>query len=284
MLEVRNLRFAYPQGAEAIKGITLSLGREERLAVVGENGSGKTTLARLMCGLLKPTEGTVRVDDVDTTDTGGIYDVRRRVGIVFQDPDDQIVETTVEREIGFGLRNLGLNVSDVMRRVDHALDIFGIGDLRKRSSNLLSAGEKQMVTVASIFAMEPDYIILDESTSLLDSRSRLKLIGALDRLLDATGAGLAFISMRLEDVWLCDRVVFLKDGGIGFEGSKLDFIAYLRDQEIPFTGMALFAVRLLDSIPGLADEMSQRRELSAASLSESLIKLGRSHKGDLTCQ
>jgi energy-coupling factor transporter ATP-binding protein EcfA2 len=284
MLEVRNLRFAYPQGPEVLSDITISLGPGTRLAVVGENGSGKTTLARLMCGLLKPTAGKVRVDDVDTADTGAIYDVRRRVGIVFQDPDDQIVETTVEREIGFGLRNLGLDVPDVTRRVDHSLDLFGIGHLRKRSCHLLSAGEKQTVTVASIFAMRPDYIILDESTSLLDSRSRHTLIGALDRLLEETGAGLTFISMRLEDIWMCDRVIFLRSGAIGFEGSKVEFLRYLKQQGFPLSGMALFVSELMDGVPGLADEMSGCRELSASTLSDRLVKLGRSRKGDRTCQ
>jgi energy-coupling factor transporter ATP-binding protein EcfA2 len=282
MLDVQNIRFGYPGGPEVISGITLSLERGSMLALVGGNGSGKTTLARLLCGLLKPTAGTVNVGDVDTGNPDRIYDVRRRVGIVFQDPDDQIVETTVEREIGFGLRNLGLDVSEVERRVDQALDVFGIGELRKRSCNLLSAGEKQTVTVASIYAMRPDYIILDESTSLLDSVSRRKLIGALDHLLEETGAGLAFISMRLEDVWLCDRVLFLKDGAIGFDGDKVEFLRYLKGQGHPLSGMAHLARELMDSVPHIAGEMAEWPELSSATVSETLIRLGGGDKGERT--
>jgi energy-coupling factor transport system ATP-binding protein len=284
MLDVQSVRYGYPGGAEVIGGITLSLERGTRLALVGENGSGKTTLARLMCGLLKPTGGAVRVDDVDTTNPERMYEVRRRVGIVFQDPDDQIVETTVQREIGFGLRNLGLDISEVETRVDQALDVFGIGHLRKRSCNLLSAGEKQTVTVASIYAMRPDYIVLDESTSLLDSVSRRKLIGVLDRLLDETGAGLAFISMRFEDIWLCDRVVFLKDGTIGFDGDKVEFLKYLRGRGHPLPGMACLASELLDSVPGIAGEMANWRDLSPATVADTVIGLGGSCGGDRTCR
>jgi len=280
MLDVQNIRFGYPGGPEVISGITLSLKRGSRLALVGGNGSGKTTLARLLCGLLKPTVGAVRVDDVDTTNPERIYDVRRRVGIVFQDPDDQIVETTVEREIGFGLRNLGLDVSEVEGRVDQAFDVFGIGNLRKRSCNLLSAGEKQTVTVASIYAMRPDYIILDESTSLLDSVSRRKLVGVLDRLLEKTGAGLAFISMRLEDVWLCDRVVFLENGAIGFDGNKVEFLWYLKEHGHPLSGMARLACELMDSVPRITGEMAEWPELSPATVSETLIRLGGRDKGE----
>ncbi|MFH1312709.1 MAG: energy-coupling factor ABC transporter ATP-binding protein [Candidatus Eisenbacteria bacterium] len=284
MLDVQNLRFGYPGGPEVIRGMTLSLERGSSLALVGENGSGKTTLARLLCGLLKPTAGVVRVGDADTANPQRIYDIRRRVGIVFQDPDDQIVETTVERELGFGLRNLGLDVPEVGRRVDQALDVFGIGHLRKRSCNLLSAGEKQTVTVASIYAMRPDYIILDESTSLLDSVSRRKLIGVLDRLLEETGAGLAFISMRLEDVWLCDRVVFLKDGTIGFDGNKVEFLKYLKEHGHPLSGMARLACELMDGVPGITAKMAEWRELSAAAVSETVIGLGGNREGGRTCR
>jgi energy-coupling factor transport system ATP-binding protein len=284
MLEVRNLRFAYPRRADVISDITLSLEHGTRLAIVGENGSGKTTLARLLCGLLRPTGGVVTVDGVDTADPQRIYDVRRKVGIVFQDPDDQIVETTVEREIGFGLRNLGLDVPEVERRTSRALDVFGIGHLKDRSCNLLSAGEKQTVTVASIHAMRPDYIILDEATSLLDSVSRQMLIGVLDRLLEETNAGLAFISMRFEDVWLCDRVIFLEGGSVGFDGCKVDFLVYLKRCGIPLSGMARFVGDLMDEVPALASEMAGGRELGADSLSDAVLRLGGKHRGDRTCQ
>lgn len=284
MLTVQGLRFAYPDGGDVISDVSFTLAPAEHLALVGENGSGKTTLARLACGLLKPSGGTVEVDGLDTTDSAKGWEIRRKVGIVFQDPDDQIVETTVEREIGFGLRNLGLEVSEVDRRVNRALDTFGIEPLRRRSCNLLSAGEKQIVTVASVFAMRPDYIILDESTSLLDSRSRRDLICALERLLEETGAGLAFISMKLEDVWICDRVVFLEGGTIGFEGSKEAFVSYIKERRLPLYGTSLFVSELMSASADIARKVSLCRDLSAACLAETLMRPGLGPKGEHLCQ
>jgi energy-coupling factor transport system ATP-binding protein len=273
VLDAQNLTFAYPGKGEVLRGLSLSVGRGERVGLWGRNGSGKTTLARLLCGLLEPTSGKVTVDSLDTTDPEAIYEIRRRVGIVFQDPDDQIVETTVEREVAFGPRNLGLEIDEVDVRTDEALAIFGIRHLRRRSCNLLSAGEKQTVTVASVFAMRPDYVILDESTSLLDSHSRRRLIDAIERLLGETGAGLLFISMRLEDIWTCDRVVMLEDGAVGFEGSKVDFLAHLAGRDLPLFGTPLFVSTLLKTMPELEDEMTGWRDLGPAGMTESLIRL-----------
>ena len=273
MLEVQNLRFAYPDHGEILEGVSLSLAKGMRLGVVGRNGSGKTTLARLLCGLLKPTAGTVVVDGIDTTDRERIHEVRSRVGIVFQDPDDQIVETTVEREIGFGPRNLGLEPSEVAGRVDEAVRTFGIGHLRKRPCNLLSAGEKQIVTVASVFAMRPAYIVLDESTSLLDARSRSMLIDAVERLIDETGAGLVMISMRLEDVWICNRVLVLSEGVVGFEGGKVEMLSYLTGQGVPLYGTPLLVTMVADAIPGVVDEMAGWPHLTTECLVGRLVTL-----------
>lgn len=283
MLEAQDLAFAYPGRSEVIRGVTLSLGKGKRLAVAGENGSGKTTLARLLCGLLEPTAGAVRVDGLDTRDAGTIYEVRRRVGLVFQDPEDQIVETTVEREVAFGPRNLGLDLDAVDCRVQEALGTFGIGRLAKRPCHLLSAGEKQLVTVASIFAMRPGYIILDESTSLLDGRSRLDLLAAIERLLGETGAGLVFISMRLEDIWTCDEVVFLREGLVDFRGSREGFLRRLKELGFPLSGMGLLASRLDDAVPGFLPALARRSSLASDSLAEVLDALARARDGGGAC-
>jgi energy-coupling factor transporter ATP-binding protein EcfA2 len=228
-----------------------------------------------MCGLLEPTFGTVTVDGLDTHDTASIYEVRRKVGIVFQDPEDQIVETTVEREIGFGPRNLGLTLGEVDERVDGALATFGITHLRKRPCHLLSAGEKQIVAVASVFVMRPDYIILDESTSLLDSGSRRDLVLAIERLLKETGAGLAFVSMRLEDVWMCDEVIFLRGGLVDFKGGKDGFLRHLKERELPLAGTGLLVSELDDAVPGFMPALATRDSLSGDSLASVLVDLAR---------
>ncbi len=283
MLELRNVSFAYPEGPQVVRNVSLSVGRGSRLAVLGENGGGKTTLAHLMCGLLKPVAGNVLVDGLKAEDPDAVLDIRRRVGLVFQDPDDQLIETTVEREIGFGPRNLGLDPAEVAARVDRALSVFAIQHLRRRSCHLLSAGEKQTVTVASVFAMQPDYVVLDESTSLLDGRARLRLVASVERLLAETGAGLVFISMRLEDVWMCDRALLLKGGSIAFEGDKAALPGWLRDQGFPLTGLSLLLSRLDEVVPGFVHRVASGRALSAASLAAALADLADNPKGGAAC-
>jgi len=275
VLQATNLWFGYPNSPEILKGVSLAIDRGKRLAIAGENGSGKTTLARLLCGLLKPLAGAVTVDDLNTNDPATIFEVRRRAGIVFQDPDDQLVEVVVEREIGFGLRNLGLEMGEIASRVEAALEVFGIEHLRRRPCYLLSAGEKQTVTIASIFAMRPDYVILDESTSLLDGGSRRRVLLAVDRLLAETGAGLGFISMRMEDIWTCDEVLFLKEGRVGFRGTREAFLAHLDKIGAPLYGLSELLVMLERSVPGLARELSRGRDLSAGSLAEALVEVAK---------
>jgi energy-coupling factor transporter ATP-binding protein EcfA2 len=162
-------------------------------------------------------------------------------------------------------------MEEIHRRVDSALSVFGIEHLRSRPCHLLSAGEKQTVTIASIFAMQPEYVILDESTSLLDSESRWRVLGAVDRLLAETGAGLCFISMRIEDIWTCDEVMFLRDGRVEFSGAKEDFLEHLVKTGLPLYGLPLLVSRLQDSVPGLARRLAGRRDLSAAGLAEALV-------------
>jgi energy-coupling factor transport system ATP-binding protein len=284
VLEVRNASFGYPENPEVLCGVSFSVARGARLGIMGENGSGKTTLAHLMCGLLRPAAGDVVVDGVSTGFAPSLHEIRRRVGIVFQDPDDQLIEATVEREIGFGLRNLGLGQAEIRHEVDRALTVFGIEHLKPRPCHLLSAGEKQMVTVASIFAMQPDYVILDESTSLLDYGSRLRLLAAVELLLAETGAGLVLISMRLEDVWMCDRVLLLKAGSIDFDGGRAGLAARLAERRVPLSGLAYILSRMNRSLPGFAERIACSASLSATSISEILAEMADGPKGGAGCR
>ena len=283
MLQADDLSFAYPGCAEVIRGVSLSLAKGRRIALVGENGSGKTTLARLLTGLLEPTDGAVRVDGLDTRDAATIYEVRRRVGLVFQDPDDQMVETTVEREVAFGPRNLGLRLDEVARRVAEVLAAFSIQHLAKRPCHLLSAGEKQTVAVAAVAAMQPEYLVLDESTSLLDGEARGGLLAAIECLIRETGAGLVFISMRLEDVWTCDEVALLEGGTIAFRGSRGDFLKHLKALGFPLSGMGLLASKLDDAIPGFLGALAARTSLASDSVAEVLAGLARARGGRAAC-
>lgn len=270
MIKVSQLGYAYPGGREVLRGVTFEVAKGARVGLLGENGSGKTTLARLLCGLQAPTSGGVNVDGLDTADDAAVYEIRRRVGLVFQDPEQQIIETTVEREIGFGPRNLGLEPGEVRKRTEVALSLFGIDHLRKRPCHLLSAGEKQLVSVASVFAMKPEYIVLDEPTALLDPAARRILMGALDALLAETGAGLFFISMRLEDAWLCDQVMFLREGRIEFKGGRDDLLRHMRGTAVPIRGLGLLASKAQARIERVANVSECCPELTPKCITEAL--------------
>lgn len=281
MIEVRGLGYTYPNGREVLRGVDFSLKKGGRLGVVGHNGSGKSTLARLLCGLEVPASGSVTVDGLLTSDEESTYEVRRRVGLVFQDPEQQMVETTVEREIGFGPRNLGLQPTEVAARVDEALRLFGIERLRKRPCHLLSAGEKQIVAVASVFTMKPGYIVLDEPTALLDPGARLTLLSALDALLGETGAGALFISMRLEDLWLSDEIMFLSEGCVGFRGGRDDLLDYMRQAGFPLHGLGLVASEAQARVKGLYPISERCPELSTECIIAALGgRLGETYGGD----
>ena len=157
MIEVRDITYHYPEGdsEDVLRGVSLTLQPGEKVAVMGANGSGKTTLARCLNGLLKPSSGSVSVDDMSTDDPALIYEVRRKVGMAFQNPDNQIVAATVEREIAFGLENLGVPSDEMRKCVDGALDRFHLHQYRNHSPHLLSGGERQRLALASIWVMEP---------------------------------------------------------------------------------------------------------------------------------
>jgi biotin transport system ATP-binding protein len=166
MIEIQNLHHHYPDGTHALKGIDLAISDGEFLLICGPNGSGKTTLIRLISGLLKPTTGSVRVNGLDPIHNSN--EVRRLVGMVFQDPDSQIVGETVKEDVAFGPENLGLRVGEVTERVDWALRVMGLKDLSEKPCYLLSGGEKRRLTIAGVLAMRPQVILFDEPFSFLD--------------------------------------------------------------------------------------------------------------------
>ena len=175
MIRVRNIRVQY-QDRQALRGVSATIRPGETIAVMGANGSGKSTFARCLNGLLLPREGGVEVDGLNTSDSAHLREIRRRVGMVFQNPDNQIVSATVEREIAFGLENLGIDFRQMHSRVDYALRQFHLEGLRLKSPHQLSGGEKQRVALAAVLAMQPRYLILDEPTSLLDPRGRREIV------------------------------------------------------------------------------------------------------------
>jgi energy-coupling factor transporter ATPase len=218
-IEVRDLFYTYPGSeAPAVRGVDLVLEPGKTCALLGRNGSGKSTLARCLNGLLLPGAGSVTACGLDTADPSSAIEVSRRVAMVFQNPDTQIVGSTVEEEVAFGPENLGLPQPEIRSRVDEALELVGITDLLKRQPLRLSQGQKQMVAIAGAIAMKPHFLVSDESTSMLDHAARLRILELFEKL-RAGGMGIVHVTHFLEEATLADSVVVLEQGAIAARGT-----------------------------------------------------------------
>jgi len=234
-LAVRELAFAYPDGHQALYGVDLTLQPRERVALLGPNGAGKTTLVMHLNGILEPGQGTVEVAGMPVV-PDNYQEVRRRVGIVFQDPDDQLFMPTVREDVAFGPANLGLRGAELEARVDEALDSVGMLDFRDRPPHHLSFGQRRRVAVATVLAMRPEILVLDEPSSNLDPASRRELAEILLRLEISTLMVTHDLPYALE---LCPRAVILAEGSIVADGATRDLLCdedLLRQHrlELPF--------------------------------------------------
>lgn len=209
---------------QALNRVNMTLNPGEFVALVGPNGSGKSTLGLLLCGLLLPTSGEVRVDGHATTDPAGRAAVRRLTGIVFQNPDNQLFASTVEDEVAFGPENLGLPPEETVARVEEALGRLGLRELRHAPPHRLAAGQKQRVALAAALALRPRYLVLDEPTALLDPAGREEVRAAIAGL-RGEGIGLVLVTHAMEEAVLADRVVVLAGGQVALEGSPREVFA-----------------------------------------------------------
>jgi cobalt/nickel transport system ATP-binding protein len=242
-VEVEGLRFAYPDGSPALDGLTFTVPAGQRVAVLGPNGSGKTTFALHLIGILRAPTGRVAISGIGLTDVS-VRELRRRVGMVFQDPDDQLFMSTVREDVAFGPGNLGLRGDGLLRRVDRALAAVGCTHLADRAPHHLSGGERRRVAVATVLAMEPDVLVLDEPTSNLDPASRRDLLGVLTTLAVTQVVITHDLSLALE---LCSRSVIVDGGRLVADGPTAEILAdtdLLRAHrlELPF-GLDPSAVR-----------------------------------------
>lgn len=210
MIQVEQISFAYAGRAELFHDVSLSLERGELVALIGPNGSGKSTLALLLNGLFQPSTGKVVIDDMDTANPEHNRDIRRRVGVVFQNPEEQIVADTVEEEIAFGLELLNKPRENMLNRVANLLDEFHLRSLSERNPEELSGGEKQRLTLAATLATGAEYLVFDEPTALLDWQGRQDLLHALEDL--RREMGILFITPYLEEIDFADRLLYLDNG------------------------------------------------------------------------
>lgn len=219
-IEIKGATFSYvdeyddpPTKNTVIKNVSLDIDRGEFVAVLGHNGSGKSTLAKLLNAINLPESGDVLIEGMNTKDESRLYDIRKTVGMVFQNPDNQIVATVVEEDVAFALENIGVEPSEIRRRVDEALKTVGMYDYREHAPHKLSGGQKQRIAIAGVLAMKPECIVMDEPTAMLDPIGRREIMSTIKEL-NASGVTIVLITHYMEEAAQAGRVVVMNDGEV----------------------------------------------------------------------
>ena len=270
IIELNNVHFTYNAGREdetpAVRGVSLTVSEGEFVAIVGHNGSGKSTLAKLMNGLLLPDEGTVTVDGMSTADDDKLFDIRSRVGVVFQNPDNQMVATIIEDDVAFGPENLGLPPEEIRKRVDWSLKSVGMYDRKDGTPFRLSGGQKQRVAIAGVLALRPKVMVLDESTSMLDPASREEVMSVVKKLNREEGMAVVAITHFMEETLDADKIVVMDEGKVFAVGGKEIFE---REDELEKIGLSVplacrVSHRLREKGIDLPTDITTESELVAA--------------------
>lgn len=227
MIRVEKVTYEYGSYGDenhliAVNDVSMTVKKGEYLVILGHNGSGKSTLAKLMNGLLLPTKGDIFVNGMNTKDEDKIWHIRETAGMVFQNPDNQLVATIVEEDVAFGPENLGLPSDEIRRRVDKALEIVEMSEYQKHAPHLLSGGQKQRVAIAGILAMNPECIILDEPTAMLDPTGRKEIIATLRKLNEKENKTIIHITHHMDEAVEADRIIVMEKGKIVMEGTPKD--------------------------------------------------------------
>ncbi|MBQ3211038.1 MAG: energy-coupling factor transporter ATPase [Oscillospiraceae bacterium] len=272
IIKFEKVSYSYP-GDElpSLCGIDLSIEKGQFVAVLGHNGSGKSTLAKHMNAILVPDEGRVLINGVDTADENRVLDIRRNVGMVFQNPDNQIVANVVEDDVAFAPENLGVAPEEIRRRVDAALKQVGMYELREHAPHLLSGGQKQRVAIAGVIAMEPEIIVLDEPTAMLDPMGREEVISTVTRLCREKGMTVVLITHHMDECVNADRLVVMSNGHIVADGAPAQVFSQVELMEsegldVPDT------TRLLYELKKEGVELSLEA-LSPADCAEEIMKM-----------
>ena len=227
MLQTEHLSFTYPAeegqtSTVALEDVSLSIERGSFVVVLGHNGSGKSTLAKHMNAVLLPSGGTVYVEGMDTRDEALLLEIRRRVGMVFQNPDNQIVANVVEEDVAFAPENLGVPSEEIRRRVDDALAAVGMSEFTRHAPHLLSGGQKQRVAIAGVIAMAPECIVLDEATAMLDPARRREVLSAIRALNQERGITVVLITHHMDEAMDADRLIVMNDGKLVMDGAPAE--------------------------------------------------------------
>jgi len=233
LIEFKNVCFEYTNHEgdriKALENISFNISKGEFVTVIGHNGSGKSTLAKLINALLKPSKGFVLVKGMDTNDSSLVWDIRRTAGMVFQNPDNQMVSTMVEEDVAFGPENLGVKPEAIRLRVDEALKTVDMSEFALRAPHFLSGGQKQRVAIAGILAMKPEIIVLDEPTAMLDPTGRQEVLFTIKRLNKEENITVVYITHYMEEAVEADRVMVMENGQIAMEGTPCQVFSKVDD-------------------------------------------------------
>ena len=252
MLVAENIDYYYEKYNEsskkiekvfAIKGMDLTIAENEFLVILGKNGSGKSTFSRLCNALLTPTDGVLYIDKINTTDKEKVYEIREKVGVVFQNPDNQIVATKVEDDVAFGPENLKLTPLEIRNRIEYAVSLVGIEHLKNASTDELSVGQKQKVSLSGVLAMQPKYLILDEPTSMQDPKSREDIMNVLKHIHKNSKVSIILVTHYMEEVVYADRVVVMDDSKVRMSGTPREIFS--RPDQIKEYGLELPKILLI---------------------------------------
>ena len=276
IVETKNLKFEYIRRDDegnvegittAIDDVSLEIKQGDFIAILGHNGSGKSTLAKHINAILYPTEGTVWVDGMNTTDEAHLWDIRQEAGMVFQNPDNQIIGQVVEEEVGFGPENLGVPTEEIWQRVEESLKAVGMYEFRKYSPNKLSGGQKQRVSIAGVIVMHPKCIILDEPTAMLDPNGRKEVIRAVRALNDVEEITVILITHYMEEIIHADRAIVMDEGKIAMEGTPREIFSQvekLKSLRLDVPQVTLLAHELKQNGVPLPDGILTTEELVTA--------------------
>ena len=253
MIKTQDLAFTYPgtedqMNTRALRGVDVTIERGSFVVILGHNGSGKSTLAKTFNAVLLPSGGKVYVEGMDTMDESLLLEIRRRVGMVFQNPDNQIVANVVEEDVAFAPENLGVPSAEIRKRVDDALEAVGMTQFVKHAPHLLSGGQKQRIAIAGVLAMKPECIVLDEATAMLDPIGRREVLAAVEKLNREQGITVVLITHHMNEAEHADRVIVMNDGLVVMDGKPREVFTRKKELEdiglaVPDTVSLLFSLR-----------------------------------------
>ena len=265
LINLENVSFSYDKRINAVSNVTLSVEQGQYVAIIGHNGSGKSTLAKLFNGLVLPDSGSLLVDGLDVFNKKHLLEIRKRVGVVFQNPDNQLVASIVEDDVAFGPENLGVDRKEIGERIDFALSSVGMQNFRHSSPTRLSGGQKQRIAIAGVLALKPKILVLDESTAMLDPQGRKDVLDVALKLNKEQKVTVINITHYMDEVVLADKVIVMNKGKIAMSGTPKEIFRQkqkIEEYKLELPLPAIIADKLIEQGVGIKDGVLTERELA----------------------